>query len=141
MTIENDETLEAKEQLSKAEKRQASDEKFDVSETDIAKDIKDANRSRKAMAKAERAEDDNKLRKMMVYWAIGFVGTQILISDGLVVYYIAAELWRDHSIAPQIIMTWLGTSLAEIIGILWVIARNLFPFHDKYRNSKAERRK
>ena len=139
--IENDETRDAKEQLSKAELRQAPKKKFAVSGEDIAGDAKDANKSRKEKAKAQRAEDDNRLRKLMTGWAILFVGLQIVISDTLVIIYVITELRNGKDIAPQIIMAWLGTSLVEIIGILWVIARNLFPFHDKYRNKKAERRK
>lgn len=79
--IENDETRDAKEQLSKAELRQAPKKKFAVSGEDIADDAKDANKSRKEKAKAQRAEDDNRLRKLMTGWAILFVGLQIVMGQ------------------------------------------------------------
>lgn len=140
MTSSESETIEAKEQLVKAERRQAPEQKFILLHENTADDAKGANKSRKKV-KTQRAEDNNRLRKLMVHWALLFVGWQIVICDLVMAGYVITELCKNHPIAPQVIMAWLSTSLVEVIGILWVIARNLFPFHDKYRNKKAERRK
>ncbi|RYN12662.1 hypothetical protein PG2006B_1128 [Bifidobacterium animalis subsp. animalis] len=137
---EEQESAEAKALLGEAKRREIQDEKYPV-KVDPDRTAKDANKKRRRDAKAERAEDDNKLRKLMVYWALRFVGLQIVVCDLVMAGYVITELCKNHPIAPQVIMTWLSTSLVEVVGILWVIARNLFPFHDKYRDKKAEQRK
>ena len=136
---ETKESAEAKTLLDQAERREVNDKKYRL-EPHADNTVEEAN-ERPEAAKADRAEDDNKLRKLMVYWAVGFVAWQIVVCDLVMAGYVITELCKNHPIAPQVIMAWLSASLVEVIGILWVIARNLFPFHDKYRNKKAERRK
>lgn len=52
--------------------------------------------------------------------------------------YVAYMIHTDKE-SPVVIISWMATSLGEVVGILWVIARNLFPFHDKHRDREAEK--
>ncbi|KFI65717.1 hypothetical protein [Bifidobacterium cuniculi] len=127
-------------QFDKAQKRQAPDAKYALAdEESVRESTDDINKQRRDTAKAQRAEDDNRLRKLMVHWAMRFVGAQLAVCDLVMIGYLIAEICQHHAIYPQVIVAWLGASLVEVIGILWVIARNLFPFHDKNRDKKAER--
>lgn len=42
-------------------------------------------------------------------------------------------------VPTEVLITWLSSTIVEIIGILWVIARSLFPFHDRHRDAKGEK--
>lgn len=93
-------------------------------------------RLRIAQSKAERKEQSNKLRKVIAYIALFFVGSQMLWCNVLVTVYVRCNI---HTVDPYVIVAWMGASLVEVVGILWVIARSLFPFRDKYRNVMAEK--
>lgn len=136
-SAEEKESAEAKALWVEANRREICNKKYSI-KPHPGRTARAANRRRQD-AKAERAEDDNRLRKLMVRWSLFFVGMQIAVCDLVMAGYVVTELCKSHPIAPQVIIAWLSASLAEVIGILWVIARNLFPFHDKHRNSKAER--
>lgn len=99
MTSSENETIEAKEQLVKAERRQAPEKKFILLYENTADDVKGANKSRKKV-KTQRAEDNNRLRKLMVHWALRFVGWQIVICDLVIAGYVITELCKNHPIAP-----------------------------------------
>lgn len=105
-------------------------------------DVRNSNESRKrALTKRDliRLDDENKIRRRLGLWALIFVGCQLAACDALVAAYVIVELVRDDMIAPTILTAWMGASLVEIIGILWVIARSLFPFRDKYHNKSEEK--
>ena len=59
--------------------------------------------------------------------------------DVLVVAYTAHLVWLQREIPNEVIISWMGATTAEIIGILWVIARSLFPFRDEHRSADLER--
>lgn len=48
-------------------------------------------------------------------------------------------LYQRMPIPTQVIVAWLSATLVEIIGILWVVTRSLFPFHDGLRDKAAEK--
>lgn len=49
-------------------------------------------------------------------------------------------LWQIRAHMDSAVMiAWLSASVVEVVGILWVIARNLFPYRDKSMpNGKRE---
>ena len=57
----------------------------------------------------------------------------------LVVAYTAHLMWLQREIPTEVIISWMGATTAEIIGILWVIARSLFPFRDEHRSTDLEK--
>ncbi len=70
--------------------------------------------------------------------AIVFVGIQLWNCNAIVSEYVAYMIHTDKE-SPVVIISSMATSLGEVVGILWVIARNLFPFHDKHRDREAEK--
>ena len=52
---------------------------------------------------------------------------------------LAAMLVLKQYVPTEVLITWLSSTIVEIIGILWVIARSLFPFHDRHRDAKGEK--
>lgn len=78
------------------------------------------------------------LRGILAVTAIVFVGIQLWNCNA-----IGLRIRRIHDPhrqrIPVVIISWMATSLGEVVGILWVIARNLFPFHDKHRDREAEK--
>lgn len=74
--------------------------------------------------KATNREQDIGLRKNLARWSIGFVGLQLLASNIFFLIYLCAN---KTDMDPQVMIAWLGASVIEVIGILLVIARSLFP--------------
>lgn len=109
-------------------------------------DVQNSNKERERALEYKRREkdvdrqgDENVIRRRLGFWALLFVGFQLFVCDALMVGYVVTELVVGNTIAPSVLASWMGSSLVEVIGILWVIARSLFPFRDKYRNLAAEK--
>lgn len=104
-----------------------------------ASDRREANaRNRKLEAEADKLVGENNIRKTVATWSLRFVGFQIFVCDALIAVYIVVNLVRKITVPSEVIFGVLGTSLVEIIGILWVITRSLFPFHDSHRDRSKE---
>lgn len=85
-------------------------------------------RLRHAQAKAQNREQNLRLRKVLAYCAIGLVGVQLLTSNLYFAYFLAHNITSPD---PKIMIAWLSASVIEVIGILLVIARSLFPVKSK----------
>lgn len=95
----------------------------------------------KLRAEVARKRQSNLLRVILAMFALLFVGAQLIASDWLVFQYMNAQLAVGRTLPTEFLIAWLAASLVEVIGILWVIARSLFPFRDKHRDQKAENKK
>lgn len=107
---------------------------------DNLKASESAAKARRAIARAEREKDENTLRRILGISAVGFVGFQLLVCNAVISIYVIVLLVRGQDIPSEVLIGWMSSALVEIIGILWVIARSLFPFKDKRRNRDAESR-
>lgn len=96
---------------------------------------------RKLDAKNTRREQENQLRKEVATWSLWFVLTQLVITNTTIVAYIVTMLVLKQYVPTEVLITWLSSTIVEIVGILWVIARSLFPFHDRHRDTKGEKHK
>lgn len=101
------------------------------------------NRAKELDNEATRLENDqrgleNELRRTLGLTAIKFVAAQLIVCDALLALYVNYTMNMGWSIPNEVIIGWMAASLVEIIGILWVIARSLFPFRDKHRDHDAE---
>lgn len=96
---------------------------------------------RKLDAKNTRREQENQLRKKVATWSLWFVLGQLVVTNATIVIYIGFMLAMKKYVPTEVLITWLSSTIVEIIGILWVIARSLFPFHDGHRDTKGERHK
>ncbi|MBP1161162.1 MULTISPECIES: hypothetical protein [unclassified Rhodococcus (in: high G+C Gram-positive bacteria)] len=74
--------------------------------------------------KAKNREQDIKLRKRLALWSTIFVGAQLLMSNVFFGVYLFVNRENPDS---QVMIAWLTASVVEVIGILLVIARSLFP--------------
>ncbi|PPF47050.1 hypothetical protein C5B85_01885 [Pseudoclavibacter sp. AY1F1] len=86
--------------------------------------------------KLKQRAQDMKLRKNLAYWAIGFVCAQLVFANLFFAIYLGHNAVRPN---PAIMIAWLSGTVVEVIGILWVIARSLFPFKDKSRSKASEK--
>lgn len=96
-------------------------------------------RARRLEADAARAEGENELREMLGKWALMFVGFQLAACDAVMAGYVIYSAFQGISIPTEVMIGWMTASLVEIIGILWVIARSLFPFRDISRDEISEK--
>lgn len=97
----------------------------------------DANEARKKKAKAEKLEQEterlkseNKIRTLLGKAAIALVTGQLVVCDIAIIAYGVATVSGGATIPTQVVIGWMTATLVEVIGILWVIARSLYPMHD-----------
>ena len=115
---------------------QSGNKRNDSSNIDIENtlDSDEACRRRKLKAeadreasRAERLKDENSLRRRLGYSAIGIVITQLFVCDAFVLLY---GLYCSHNgweIPSQVVISWMASTIVEVIGLLLVIAKSLFP--------------
>lgn len=64
------------------------------------------------------------------------VGLQLWQCDDLIRTYVSSQ----KMVPSEILISWMSATVVEVIGLMWVIARSLFPFRDKQRDKEAEKR-
>lgn len=94
---------------------------------------------RKLEAKTARQEQENKLRVDVATRIVEFVAGQLILTNMMIWTYFLVMLARAQTIPSEVIIAWLSSTIVEILGLLWVIARSLFPFKDKYRDMRNEK--
>ncbi|OII27569.1 hypothetical protein [Frigoribacterium sp. MCBA15_019] len=68
---------------------------------------------------------DVRLKALVARWSVGAMIGQLVVADGVFVLY--AWLGRDWDIEPAVILGWLSATVVEVIGIVVIVARYLFP--------------
>lgn len=91
--------------------------------------------------KADREEQSNKLRERVATKSLKFVTGQLVVTNFVVFGYVFLSFWFDHSVPSDVMVAWMASTFVEVIGILWVITRSLFPFNDAYRDKDGEKSK
>lgn len=86
---------------------------------------------------ANQAEDDRNLRKKVCKWAIKAVSRQLVVCNVGIVAYGAAVILRGGELPAEVILGWVAACLVEVIGILVVIVKSLFPKKGDDREEKA----
>lgn len=84
-------------------------------------------------ALSERVKDENKLRNRLGYVILAMVGVQLGMSDFFLYRFMCANPHSDTAM-----LAWLSACVIEVIGLIWVITRSIFPFNDGDRDMKAE---
>lgn len=79
----------------------------------------------------QRLKQENNLRRILAYWSLILVTIQVIATNACMVFYFFYESLHSRLINPTIATAWLSTDFVEIVGILWVITRSLFPFNDR----------
>jgi hypothetical protein len=52
-----------------------------------------------------------------------------IVSVALLVVYVVSVLWRSQELNVTVVTSWIVANVAQVIGILAVITRHLFPDH------------
>lgn len=69
-------------------------------------------------------EADLALRKRIANGALVLMVVQILVANGIFVWYGDTNGWN---IPPAAISTWLGATVVQIVGVVYVVTQSLFP--------------
>ena len=64
------------------------------------------------------------MKKGLGYAAFWVVGAQLVIADAAFIWYAFA---RDWDIPPEVMIGWLSATVVQVVGVVLVIARHLFP--------------
>lgn len=83
---------------------------------------------RQQQLKLKQRKQDMKLRRFLAICAIWLVIAQVAVANILFSVYLAHNVYDPDS---AVLIAWLSATVVEVVGILWVIARNLFPYRDK----------
>lgn len=120
------------------------DSEASLKANDKRKDIK----LKKAKAKVKKLKQKIFDKKVTTYLRVGvasacivLVGIQLWQCDRLMRDYVLMQVNKNAGVPSEILIAWMSASVVEVIGLVWVIARSLFPFHDGPRNKAAEKKK
>lgn len=97
-------------------------------------------RIRNETAKVEKKEQALELRRLVARQALSFIKWQLVVTNVFFGGYLMGMFLVIHAPIPSEVMVgWFSSTIVEVIGILWVIARSLFPFRDRHRNRESEK--
>lgn len=72
----------------------------------------------------KNAQLDLELKKRYAYSALIGMGAQLLIADGVFIGYAVGVHWQ---IPANVMNVWLGATVVQLIGVVVLITRYLFP--------------
>jgi hypothetical protein len=71
---------------------------------------------------------DIRLKRIYALTLLIALGVQVAIADGVFVAY--AWAGADWKLTPAVINVWLGATVVQVIGVVLVVTRYLFPRRD-----------
>jgi hypothetical protein len=74
------------------------------------------------------ADQEHDLRQRYANWIIGILAVQLLVADGVFVAF--AWVGKDWALTPGVIEVWLGATVVQVVGIVLIVTRHLFPNRD-----------
>jgi hypothetical protein len=77
------------------------------------------------------AEQEHGLRQDYADWIIRMLGAQLLIADA--VFLVFAWAGRSWDLAPGVIEVWLAATVVQVVGVVAIVTRHLFPSRDAER--------
>jgi hypothetical protein len=86
----------------------------------------------KATVKLRARDLDVRLKRLLALFAIGAVSVQLAVAD---YYFVSNALVGDEPPSDTVLVAWLSSTVVEVIGIVLIVARNLFPNKGKGRES------
>lgn len=78
----------------------------------------------KRQEELRRYKDTSKMRNRLGYWILGAVIAQVTVLDVGMLFYLGFNIKNPNQ---AIMIAWLTTNFTEIVGILIVVARSIFP--------------
>ncbi len=77
----------------------------------------------KSSLKLRDRRQNMRLRMQLAWFAIVVVSAQLIVANVFFGHY----LFREDEVDTTIMVAWLSATVVEVIGIVVIIARNLFP--------------
>ncbi len=74
------------------------------------------------------AEQEHGLRQSYADWIIRVLGAQLFVADA--VFVVFAWVGRDWQLASGVIEVWLAATVIQIVGVVAIVTRHLFPNRD-----------
>jgi hypothetical protein len=71
---------------------------------------------------------DRQLKLAYANWLRWLLGAQLAIADAVFIVY--AWAGRGWQLDPAVIDVWLGATVVQVVGIVLVVTRHLFPLRD-----------
>lgn len=78
-------------------------------------------------AKIKKLKNDNRMRKLFFKWASKLTVGIIAVNSVLFAAYMAVHMWGEHPIPESVMLAWVMSTIIEVLGIVAIIARYLFP--------------
>ena len=75
------------------------------------------------------AEQEHGLRQSYADWLLWLLGAQFLMADAVFVAF--AWVGRRWDLPPGVIEVWLAATVVQILGVVAVVTRHLFPNRDQ----------
>lgn len=76
-------------------------------------------------AQAQSAEQDVRLKGFYAYFLLAIMLGQLVVADAGFFFY--ADVGKRWAVDASIMHVWLGATVVEVIGIVLVVTRYLFP--------------
>lgn len=75
------------------------------------------------------AEQEHGLRQRYADWILWLLGAQFVVADGVFV----AFAWAGWSwaLTPGVIEVWLAATVVQVVGVVAIVTRHLFPGRDE----------
>jgi hypothetical protein len=74
------------------------------------------------------AEQEHGLRQRYAGWILWLLGVQFVVADA--VFVVFAWAGRSWDLAPGVIEVWLAATVVQVVGVVAVVTRHLFPNRD-----------
>lgn len=81
-----------------------------------------------AQLHAQDHQQDIALKKKYAYWLLGAVIGQLVLANGVFIAY--AWAGKGWNLEAVVINVWLGATLVQVIGVVTIVTRYLFPRRD-----------
>jgi hypothetical protein len=74
------------------------------------------------------AEQEHGLRQSYADWLLRILGAQFLVADA--VFIVFAWAGNGWDLTPGVIEVWLAATVVQVVGIVAIVTRHLFPSRD-----------
>jgi hypothetical protein len=78
--------------------------------------------------KREHSRQEIKLREKYAKWLLVILAAELVIVN--VIYWLYAELGKNWNLPEGVIEIWLGATVVQVVGVVTVVTRYLFPRRD-----------
>jgi hypothetical protein len=74
-------------------------------------------------------QQDRQLKLSYATWLLRLLAAQLVVAD--LVFIVYAWAGRGWDLQPPVIEVWLGATVVQVVGVVLVVTRHLFPQRDQ----------